>query len=257
MKGLMQSLRYLLVLIILLTGLTECNKDNNSPSNPTNSNPTNGRTSVVFNASLTYGTMTDQDGNIYKTIKIGTQTWMAENLRTTKYRNGKPIPLLVDTATGTSLTIGAYCNYENTKDLDTIATFGRLYNWYAIVDSQGIAPPGWHVPANDEWNTLTDYLGGTGIAACKLKEADTKHWQSPNAGATNESGFSALPGGSGNYSGSFSEFGYAGVWLSSTVINSGHWLSSYGRYLQTGSCIVLIPLLNRSFAYSVRLVKDN
>src|SRR5664280_2860660 len=103
-----------------------CKKGDNSPSNPYN-----GKTTAVFNPGLTYGTMTDQDSNVYKTITIGTQTWMAENLRTTKYRDGSSILNITDNTVWTYLTTGAYCNYNNTKSADTIATYGRLYDWYA------------------------------------------------------------------------------------------------------------------------------
>jgi hypothetical protein len=96
------------------------------------SNLTNGKTTALFNPNVTYGTLTDQDGNIYKTVSIGTQIWMAENLRTTKYNDGTPIPVVLDNNEWQSLSIGAYCNYNNTSNLDTIATFGRLYNGYAV-----------------------------------------------------------------------------------------------------------------------------
>src|ERR1035437_8488499 len=114
-----------LILFVMLV-INSCKKDNNSPSNPYN-----GKTTAVFNPGLTYGTMTDQDGNVYKTISIGTQTWMAENLRTTKYRDGSSMQNVTDNTVWTYLTSGAYCNYNNTKSADTIATYGRLYDWYA------------------------------------------------------------------------------------------------------------------------------
>src|SRR5664280_1230387 len=116
--------------------------------------PTNGLTTAIFNNTKTYGTMTDQDGNEYKTITIGTQTWMAENLRTTKYRDGTVIPNISYGAWDTHFT-GAYCTYNNTNDAVSIATHGRLYNWNAVTDSRNIAPAGWHVPTDAEWTTLT------------------------------------------------------------------------------------------------------
>ena len=118
------------------------------------------KTTAMFNKSIIYGTMTDQDGNVYKTITIGTQTWMAENLRTTKYRDGSNIPLVTSHASWLTLTTGAYCNYNNTTNCDTISSYGRLYNWFVTSDSRNIAPVGWHVPSEAEWQTLINYLGG-------------------------------------------------------------------------------------------------
>lgn len=195
----------LLIMGLFLVFSNSCKKDDDN-------NPTNGRTTALFNTGVTYGTMTDQDGNVYKTVTIGTQTWMAENLRTTKYNDGTAIPLLTDNTALSSLSSGAYCNYNNTNNTDTIATFGRLYNWYTV-NTGKLAPIGWHVPTNAEWTTLTDYLGGTGVAGGKMKETGTTHWSSPNTGATNETGFTALPGGHGR---TFDGIGYGGYWWSAT-----------------------------------------
>ncbi len=150
--------------------------------------------SIQFNNDLTYGTMTDQDGNTYKTITIGTQTWMAENLKTTKYRNGDPIPNVTDISEWYHLTTGAYCDYINTPGSDV--TYGKLYNWHTVADSRNIAPTGWHVPSDAEWAILIEYLGGSDVAGGKLKETGTTHWYNPTTEATNESGFTGLPGGS-------------------------------------------------------------
>jgi hypothetical protein len=116
---------------------------------PTNGNSTNAKTTAVFNSSLTYGTMTDQDGNVYQTITTGSQTWMAENLRTTKYNDGTAIANVSTNSDWTNLSTGAYCNYNNTSNEDTIATDGRLYNWYAV-NVGNLAPKGWHVATNSE-----------------------------------------------------------------------------------------------------------
>jgi uncharacterized protein (TIGR02145 family) len=139
-------------------------------------------------------TVKDFEGNVYKTITIGTQTWMADNLRTTKYRNGDAIPEVTDSSAWINLITGAYCNYNNTRNNDTIVSYGRFYNLYAVTDNRNICPTGWHVSTDAEWTTLTDYLGGASVAGDKLKEKGTTHWESPNAGATNEIGFTALPG---------------------------------------------------------------
>jgi uncharacterized protein (TIGR02145 family) len=131
-----------------------CSEDENRPPE----NPTNGKTTAIFSSSVTYGTVTDQDGNVYKTVKIGTQTWMAENLRTTKYNDGKSIENVIVASKWEGLSTGAYGNYNNTTSSDTIATYGRLYNWSAI-NTGKLAPKGWHVPTDDEWSVLTRYLG--------------------------------------------------------------------------------------------------
>ncbi|NOU17085.1 MAG: hypothetical protein HOO91_05955 [Bacteroidales bacterium] len=186
----------LVVLGFLLVIASSCSKDNDSEP----SNPTNGHTTAVFNPKLKYGSMTDQDGNTYRTITIGTQTWMAENLRTTKYRNGDAITNVTGNAQWGSTTSGAYCYYNNTNSLDTIALLGGLYNWYAVSDNRSIAPKGWHVPSEGEWNTLVAYLGGDSIAGYKMKQApfiewDGALWIGIDHIADNSSGFTANPGG--------------------------------------------------------------
>ncbi|MDF1546840.1 MAG: fibrobacter succinogenes major paralogous domain-containing protein [Bacteroidales bacterium] len=158
------------------------------------------------------GTVTDADGNVYKTVKIGTQIWMAENLKTTKYHNGDAIPEVTGITEWGDLTTSAYCNYDNNAASAT--TYGRLYNWYAVNDSRNIAPSGWHIPTDADWETLKTYLGGSDLAGGKLKEAGTGHWQSPNLGATNESGFNALPGGVRGLNGIFGYIGIFSIWWS-------------------------------------------
>ena len=153
--------------------------------------------------------VTDIDGNKYKTIQIGDQVWMAENLKVTHYRNGYPIPKVTDPAQWRFLTDGAYCEYEN--DSTNVAVYGRLYNWYVINNTSGLAPEGWHVPTNADWEQLEMSLGMSQESADssgfrgddeggKLKVSDTLYWHSPNEGATNSSGFSALPAGYRIYS---------------------------------------------------------
>jgi len=164
-----------------------------SASISVNNNSAENSVDVSLNAEGTT-TITDIDGNIYEIIRIGSQWWMAENLRVARYRNGDAIPNVADANAWPNLTTGAYCNYDNSET--NFVTYGRLYNWYAANDSRGIAPAGWHIPSDAEWQTLTDYLGGNDIAGGKMKEAGTMHWIAPNIGATNESGFSGLPGGS-------------------------------------------------------------
>ncbi len=145
--------------------------------------------------------VTDADGNVYQTIKIGNQWWMKENLKVTHYRNGDPIPDITNGLAWGNLTSGAYCDYNH--DTSNVSTYGRLYNWYAVNDSRNIAPPGWHVPTDDDWKELEIFLGMSnadadkddqyrGSTGNKLKA--TSGWQRDGNG-TNESGFTALPAG--------------------------------------------------------------
>ena len=159
-------------------------------------------------------TVTDIDGNIYNSVTIGNQVWMAENLKTTKYQNGEAIPNVTDDTEWSNLVTGAYSDYNN--DPSNSDTYGRLYNWYAVDDSRNICPSGWHVPNYSEWTTLENYLGGYLVAGGKLKETGTTHWSSPNTGATNETGFTALPaGGRGSNPGDFIYLGERAVWWTS------------------------------------------
>lgn len=199
------------------------------------------------------GTITDVEGNVYHTISIGTQIWMVENLKTTKYRNGETIRKITADSDWNSNTTSAYCWYNN--DSTKRATYGALYNWYAVNDIRKIAPVGWHVPSNDEWAILIDYLGGEWVAGDKLKEAGTLYWESPNAGATNESGFTALPGGYRNYH-IYMGFGYIGL--------SGHWWTStendtdnsWSRKMDHVNSNIQSSFYDKKGGLSVRCIKD-
>jgi uncharacterized protein (TIGR02145 family) len=200
--------------------------------------------------------VTDIDGNVYQTVTIGTQVWMAENLKVIHYRNGDPIPNVVDGSTWAGLTTGAYCEYNN--DPVNVASYGRLYNWYAVDnwyadDSRNIAPAGWHVPSDDEWQTLVDYLGGSSVAGGKLKEADTTHWLEPNTRATNESGFTALPGGWRRSSGSFSQCGVFGLFWPSM---EPWWNYAMYRLLRYDNSTVEHSSMTKKAGFSVRCVRD-
>ncbi|MDK2978299.1 MAG: hypothetical protein PWP52_1013 [Bacteroidales bacterium] len=224
-------------------------------------------TSYGENESFTtlYGIVTDYDGNTYNTVQIGNQIWMAENLKTTNYANGTAIPLVTDNTAWVNLgdnnTDDAYCYYNN----DANSQYGALYTWAAAMNSatsssanpsgiQGACPDGWHLPSDAEWTELTDYLGGASVAGDKMKEIGTTHWISPNTGATNESGFTALPGGYRSSSGG--SFGYAGgggYWWSSTEYNS---TSAYFRDLDYDYAGVGRFGTSKSFGFSVRCIKD-
>jgi len=196
-------------------------------------------------------TVTDIDGNVYQTVLIGDQCWMMENLKVTHYRNGDPIPNVTDNSTWEGLTSGAYCEHNN--DPGNVATYGRLYNWYAVDDSRNIAPEGWHVPTDAEWQVLVDYLGVDGVAGGKLKEAGTTHWVSPNTGATNESGFTALPGGYRCYDGGFYNMSsHAYFWSSTEYDDNYAWSRSLGfNYSEVGRSYG-----SKDYGFSIRCVKD-
>lgn len=197
-------------------------------------------------------TVTDIDGNLYHTVIIGTQVWLLENLKVTHYRNGDAIPNVTDGTTWSNLTTGAYCDYNITSSNSSI--YGRLYNFYAVVDSRNLCPTGWHVPSDAEWTTLTDYLGGESVVGGILKEIGTIHWASPNTGATNESGFTALPGGFCNLSGTFGEINDYGWWWSSTQYDptTAWWRRMYYNYIG-----VYRDHSGKTNGFSVRCLSDN
>ncbi len=238
----------LLIMGVFFLFASSCEKDDDNE--PTIDNPTTGVTTAEFNPSVTYDTMTDQDGNVYKTVTIGTQTWMAENLRTTMYNDG--ITAIPNVPDGEALITGAYWNYNNTTVTDDIATYGRLYNWYAV-NTGKLAPKGWHVPTDAEWTTLTNYLGDESVAGGKLKETGTIHWAGDNTGATNETGFTALPGGNRSADGTFESFGAFGFYWSATGSDASYasgWDAGY-RYSNVYS-----NGYDKGFGFSVRCVKD-
>jgi len=137
---------WLISLMVLLFAASACKKENDGNSSI---NPYNGKSKAAFNPAITYGTMTDIEGNIYKTVTIGTQTWMAENLRTTKYNDSTNIPYAINNSEWAALLSASYSNYDHTTNAETIATYGRLYNWYAV-NTGKLAPKGWHIPSNKE-----------------------------------------------------------------------------------------------------------
>ncbi|HOW39621.1 MAG TPA: fibrobacter succinogenes major paralogous domain-containing protein [Bacteroidales bacterium] len=200
--------------------------------------------------------VTDIEGNIYKTVKIGTQVWMADNLKTTKYNDGTLLTDITSDAGWAALNTGAYCLYNN--DATTFkGVYGNLYNWYAIdVAGNGgknICPTGWHVATDPEWTIITDYLGGV-TSAGKLKEKGTTHWTSPNTGATNESGFTSLPGGKRDSGGGFADIGNAGwFWTSS----SSDLANAFIRAMWYNNVGVDSTPQSKNNGYSVRCLKDN
>ncbi|MFZ4563376.1 MAG: FISUMP domain-containing protein [Bacteroidales bacterium] len=193
-------------------------------------------------------TVTDIDGNVYHTITIGTQVWMVENLKTTKYNDGTSIPLVTDNVEWSTLSTPGYCWYDN----DAASPYGALYNWFTV-NTGKLAPTGWHVATNAEWTILTTYLGGATVCGGKLKEAGTTHWLSPNEGANNETGFTALPGGYRFSNGSYYYIGERGYWWSSSEYDA---MEAWGRGMTSFYSDVNIFMAIKIFGHSVRCVKD-
>jgi uncharacterized protein (TIGR02145 family) len=192
----------------------------------------------------------DIDGNIYKTVKIGKQIWMAANLKATKYQNGDLIGTTTPATLDITSEVAPKYQWAYNGDESNVVTLGRLYTYYAITDSRGVCPAGWHIPSDQEWTTLTTYLGGSDIAGGKLKEAGTMHWFSPNVGATNETGFTAIPGGMRTFDGYFLHFAR---WWSATEAWTG---VAYGRTINNSNTGVYSNLLDEKDGYSVRCLKD-
>jgi len=204
---------------------------------------------VVFKTIPT--SITDIDGNVYNTVIIGNQVWLKENLKTTKYRNGDLISNVPNELNWAGLSTGAYSFYSNNSANNTI--YGSLYNWFAVNDSRNIAPTGWHIPSEAEWTILQNFLGGELSAGGKLKETGLAHWQSPNEGATNETGFTALPGGYRDASGSFSNLGYKGVWWSASEKSSN---TAYALFTYAEGTQLHGEPNEKRIGFSIRCIMD-
>jgi uncharacterized protein (TIGR02145 family) len=218
----------------------------------TNSSGTGYGNDVTFVTIQSAGTVTDIDNNVYNTVTIGTQTWMVENLKTTKYRDGNAMPVVDDPDNWKALATGAYCYYNN--DSKNAGTYGLLYNWYAVSDSRNLAPQGWHIPTLADWDILIDYLGGQIAAGNKLKESGTTHFFQTNDNVTNASNFTSRPGGTRAYdTGIFSDVGFLGTWWTSTadVLNL-----SFSKVMFCSDAQVVLYSKNRKTGMSIRCVKD-
>jgi uncharacterized protein (TIGR02145 family) len=192
----------------------------------------------------------DIDRNyVYKSVQIGSQTWMAENLRTGTYRNGEPIELVTDNNDWKNLNTGAYCSYDNTRN--NASVYGYLYNWYAVSDPRGLCPNGWHVPSDSEWQKLIEYLGGGDKAGGKLKSP--KLWKSPNTDADNIYDFSGIPGGWRHYSGTFYYITEYSYWWGAT--SESTFIAWYYRLSYYGGSVYRYGLSKRD-GLSVRCIKD-
>ncbi len=192
----------------------------------------------------------DYDGNYYHTVTIGTQVWLKENLKTTHFANGDPIPNVTDATAWTKLTTSAYCYYNNDPKLGEV--YGALYNWFVTNDPRGLII-GWHVATDEEWFVMTRFLGGPSCGG-KLKETGTTHWQSPNTGATNESGFTALPnGGRNSQTGNFEDKGIHAAFFSSTPISDSFW----GKTLYYAQSIIDETAgYSKKAGWGIRLIKN-
>jgi len=209
----------------------------------------NGQRWVSLTGYAIVGSVTDVDGNKYETARIGNQEWMVENLRVSRYNDSTTIDQITNYMTWSGLSSAAWCWYNNNMSNDV--PYGKLYNWYAV-NSGKLCPTDWDVPRDTEWTILTDYLGGVSIAGGKMKETGLAHWNAPNTGATNESGFTGLPGGIRNVDGTFASLENSGFWWSSSTAEIGAWY----RGLAHTAAVVARHFAHERFGMSVRCVKD-
>jgi len=247
-------MKKLLFAIALTSVLFSCKKETTTTAT-CGDNPNIDITSVGSPIGKFSECIKDVDGNTYKTVSIGNQIWMAENLKTSKYNDGTALPNIMDANKIILDTIGAWSVYNN--DMDNNSRYGKLYNWFAINSitngNKNLCPTGWHVPSDAEWAILTDYLGGENVAGSKMKEVGTNNWKSPNMFASNTSLFTALPGGGRNIDGSYLSVGTHGYWWSST--------HHFTFNAMSFSLNVYVGVANRSLkdkqvSMSVRCLKD-
>ncbi|MFT3909740.1 MAG: fibrobacter succinogenes major paralogous domain-containing protein [Ferruginibacter sp.] len=188
-----------------------------------------------------------------ESVQIGTQVWTAKNLNVDYFKNGEFIPNVQENVFWAQLNSASGCWWQN--NLSYGVQYGKLYNWYAVIDPRGLAPEGWHIPTETEWNTLINYLGGTTVAGGKLKEAGNSHWQAPNTGADNSSGFTGLPGScrNGDFTGEFPySIGEDGLWWSATEISN----QAKCFLLSKDNASIFNALSNKQSGFAIRCVKD-
>lgn len=234
----------LIALLFLFISIASCSPDNEDANSANDIGDNTSVTEIerhscgesdVHNSSMNYGTMTDQDGNEYKTTIINGREWMAENLKTTTFRNGEEIPNTSSSTAWSELTSASWCYYNNSVEYE--CPYGKLYNWYTANDTRGVCPLGWHVPTDSEWNSLVTFLDpnsngaeNADVAGAKLKSTGIDHWLDPNSGATNIVGFSALPSGDRQPDGDFEDITSLGAWWTKTQID-GDPVQYYINYL--------------------------
>lgn len=198
------------------------------------------------------GSMTDADGNVYATVVIGKEEWIQANLKTTRYQDGTPIPNVTDPNSWSGLTGGAYSWYEN--DIANQDVYGALYNWYAV-DTGKLCPDGWLVPASENWGPLSDALGGEQQAGGAMKEAGTAHWDAPNTGATNGSGFTALGSGRRNVDGTFEGKGQFAMWWCTDQDDFPLGDLSWLWYVKDADAIAAGATAERAYGHAVRCMR--
>ena len=203
---------------------------------------------------LTDPTVTDVEGNVYKTVQIGDQVWMAENLRAGRYKDASPIPNVTGDSDWAAQSGGAWANYNH--DVGYGEAYGRLYNGYAVIDSRGLCPEGWHVPTDADWTELSDFLGGESAAGGKMKATGSGLWLSPDSSATNESGFDALPGGSRGGDGVFAGNGSIAAFWSSSESQAVNPFLMWQRELRADGSDLVRSEQDKRFGLSVRCVMD-
>lgn len=211
----------------------------------------------IFETLIDGYTVIDIDGNVYNTVTIGIRVWMAENLKTTTYTDGTPIPNVTDGNDWVNLTTGAYVWYDN--DVSWKDIYGAIYNWHTV-NTNELCPTGWHVPSDSEWTALSDFLGGGSVAGGKIKSTRTEpephpRWNLPNAGASNSSGLTAYAGGLRYTSGQFNGIGYDGRWWSSSEWQDDNTKAWYVT-LSAGNPDLMKPVIQKYYGISVRCVKD-
>ena len=218
--------------------ITSCSKDDSpSPSSNGGGNP-----EVTF---------TDIDGNIYHEVKIGNQTWMKENLKTTRYRNGVDIFTNLNDLAWQANVTGACADYNNDPPITVV--YGKLYNWYAVTNPLGLCPVNWHAPSDSEWTELANYLGGDSIAGGKMKEIGLSHWASPNINASDSSGFKGLPGGYRLPTGAYYNIYTVGFWWTTTQDSL---TGAYYRSLNCSNDDLYRGSFKETYGFSVRCIKD-
>ena len=244
-KNVLASLN--LVLILTASCLVGCKKESVAPTD--NGNNNSGTQTTIAKSGLG---LVDIDGNKYKSVIIGSQEWMAENLRVSKYNDGSIIPKVTSYDEWPNLVTGAYVNYldDITYDVD----YGKLYNGYAVTTNK-VCPTGWHVPTVADWKLLEDKVGGTDIAANKLKESGLKHWEGTTASVTNEALFNVLPGG-GPYESSYAYLGNEAKFWTSSVDSQSIINNLYYKTFSKTSSYVGTDDYNKLAGYSIRCVKN-
>jgi len=235
--------RYLIVIILLSLAGGGCSRCSSDKSKAPASN--------VEEKHLFGNSVTDINGNSYQVKSIGGQDWFTENLRVTRFSNGDPIPEIQDKQTWKKTRTAGLCNFDN--DPSSAIRLGTLYNWHAVADPRNLCPKGWHIPSEQEWSQLTRFLGGDAVAGGKMKNPGNDRWAWPNSGATNESGFNAIPNGYRSNAGIFYLLDTYTFFWTSTGYSGEEALS---KFLQNDYDGVTTIENDHNFGFSVRCVKD-